>query len=186
MAYEPQPKDGQNVQAELVSTTGGDAVPASPAAAANGDGVPPLSDEFGRPWVRVVGGGPPPPPFNVRGQLPTLLTAQDAFRQLIASAGMIDVVQLSLEFIAAGFLTSGIGTTALFVQIHDVIGAPPALNIPEMSIPVRQNRVLVSIASGLVVATGAVVVLSTTPDSFTALPAAGAAQGFLSQAVVLT
>jgi len=58
-----------NNQFGLVSLTGGDLVPATPLPAADGDGLPMLLDEFGRPWVRVAGGGevqpiPPQPGFE--------------------------------------------------------------------------------------------------------------------------
>ena len=184
MVYVPKPKDGANVQAVLVSDTGGDAVPATPAAAADGDGVPPLGDPFGRFWVNVVGGGPPPPPFNTRVQLATAKTLQASFRQLFASAGMVETLVVSLEFIAARILQSGVGVSGLFVQVHDVIGAPPPLNVPETSTPMRQNRVSLSISMPITVATGAVVVLSSTAETFTALPGVAGPDGFISQGVV--
>ena len=52
------PKTNFNSQWGLVSETGGDAVPTTPVAADDGDGVPPLVDAFGRPFVNLVGGGP--------------------------------------------------------------------------------------------------------------------------------
>jgi len=72
-----RPKDGTNGQFGLVSPTGEDLVPATPAAADLGDGVPPLTDAFGRIWVRIAAGGGMPSLGNV-GVIPTAITQADS------------------------------------------------------------------------------------------------------------
>lgn len=179
-----QPKNAQNTQWGLVSDTGGDAVPAFPPAAAQGQGAPPLVDLWGRPFVNVIGAGPPPPPFSTRVELSPVIVpdfgAALGFRQLIVGPGMVSIIEAWLNFTDGEVFGSGEGPA---IGIYDSVGLPSFGQACLWSAIVTANKQMVSSDRGVTVATGAVIAVTARAVNF--LPYGSGAGGFTSEAVVL-
>ena len=176
------PKDANNGQYGLVSDTATDPIPAFPAAAAEGDGVPPLVDPFGREVV-VIAGGIPPPPFMTRAQIGNGFNGTSGFRQLFLGAGIVQSAALSLELVGASHFSET--TMGVYAQIHDSAGSPLGGGAGLVSVPLLVNRQPLFLDDGYEVVNGAVLVISNNVTSF--FPLTGFDLGFfISSAVVFT
>jgi hypothetical protein len=148
----------ENAQFARVASLGGQRVDAAGALVtlAPNDGIEPLADNEGRLIVSTAG-VPPAPGFTTRFQGNAYGVIQVP---VTASATVIQVVD--------GFQTNAL---TRYVQLHDIAGAIPALNVPIVSVAVPGGSEFSIAAPYEFLANGLAIGLSTTPGTFTAAAA---------------
>lgn len=117
------PKDLQFTQFALVSETGDGQPPATPPAANNGDGVPLLVDEYGRPWVRIAGDAMPASQVSV---IPT--ANPDEELSVFSGNGTAAVVKAQAGRLYS--LTAADAETNSYIHIFNKAAAPIAGDVP--------------------------------------------------------
>lgn len=128
------PKTAFNNQWGQASDDGASAVPADVAPVGVGDGIAPLVDRFGRPYVNVVGGAGGADPVALKPETPNATAANSTVINTGSSLGVTGVSAVAARLYALWCVNRA--NALVFFQVHDKAVSPVLGDFPAFAAPI--------------------------------------------------